>query len=161
MNEMMTVETKHGLKVNGKNMDLQIFTDADSNEDFFKSNKKTTADYRAAMAQAIGKTGKIAKITMMAFGTGGEIDSQANPAPPSDNGPLNTIVITKDITSVTYPIETTTCFEARIEPGEVTAAINEVALITETGETAAKARMLTSKGVDAESGLIFEWNVAF
>lgn len=40
-------------------------------DDFFLSNKKTTTDYRAALAQAVGSTGIISKITKMAFGTGG------------------------------------------------------------------------------------------
>lgn len=130
-------------------------------DDFFLSNKKTTTDYRAALAQAIGTTGTIAKITKMAFGVNGEIDEQGNPAPPSDNGPLNEQVIEKGITEVTYPVSTTVCFEARIGQGEVTAAINEVALIDENGTTAAKMRLLTSKGTDAESGLIFKWYVEF
>ena len=91
----------------------------------------------------------------------GETDEQGNPAPPSDNGNLNNVVLTKDITSVTYPVETSVCFEAEIEAGEYTGAINEVALIDEEEQTAAKMRLLTSKGVDAESGAIFKWTVEF
>lgn len=132
-----------------------------SPDDFLASNKKTTADYRAALAQAIGTTGTIAKITHMAFGDAGEVDEQGNPLPPTENGPLNNVVITKPITAVTYPVQTTACFEAEILQGEVTAAINEVALIDSAGNTAAKMRLLTSKGTDAESGLIFRWYVEF
>ena len=130
-------------------------------DDFFQSNKKTTIDYRAALANAIGTSGSIAKIVSMAFGTGGEIDAQGNPAAPSENGPLQTLVLTKAIKTVSYPVATTACFEAEIEAGEVTAAINEAALIDANGNTAAKMRLLTSKGTDAESGLIFKWYVEF
>ena len=126
-----------------------------------KSNKKTTTDYRTAFAQAIGTTGTISKIVKMAFGTDGEDDGQGNPAPPTDNGPLNNVVLTKNIKEVTYPVETSVCFEAEIEAGEYTGAINEVALIDEQEQTAAKMRLLTSKGVDAESGAIFKWTVEF
>ncbi len=130
-------------------------------EDFFLSNKKTTTDYRAALAQGVGSTGVISKITKMAFGTAGEVDEQGNPSPPSDNGDLNTVVLMKNIQAVTYPVNTTVCFEAEIAVGEITAAINEVALIAEDGTTAAKMRLLTSKGTDAESGLIFRWYMEF
>ena len=97
----------------------------------------------------------------MAFGIAGETDEQGNPAPPTDNGSLNNVVLTKNIKEVTYPVETSVCFEAEIEAGEYTGAINEVALIDEEEETAAKMRLLTSKGVDAESGAIFKWTVEF
>ena len=130
-------------------------------DDFFLSNKKTTTDYREALAQAVGSTGLISKITKMAFGTGGEVDEQGNPSPPSDNGNLNAVALIKNIQAVTYPISTTVCFEAEITVGEITAAINEVALIAEDGTTAAKMRLLTSKGTDAESGLIFKWYMEF
>lgn len=153
----MHFENKHSLEVNG--IDLQVFAGADN--DFLNSNKRTTEDYRAALAKAIGETGTIAKITQMAFGTGGEADLQGNPMPPTGNGPLNEVVLTKDLSEVTFPVPTTACFEARIEMGEVTAAINEVALIDEDGNTAAKMRLLTSKGTDAESGLVFKWYVEF
>jgi hypothetical protein len=132
-----------------------------SADDFLLSNKKTTTDYRAAMAQAIGTTGVISKITSMAFGNAGEVDGQGNPVPPSDNGPLNNVVLTKNLKSITYPIPTTVCFEAEILQGEITIAINEVALIDESGDTAAKMRLLTSKGTDGESGLIIRWYVEF
>ncbi|WP_288839242.1 hypothetical protein [uncultured Megasphaera sp.] len=131
------------------------------NNTFLKSNKKTTATYRAALAQAIGTSGTIAKIVKMAFGTGGETDSQGNPVPPGDDGNLNTVVLTKDITAVTYPVATSVAFEATIAAGEFTGSINEVALIDANNRTAAKIRLLTSKGVDAESGLNFKWTVEF
>lgn len=123
--------------------------------------KKTTADYRALFAQAIGTTGTIPKIVKMAFGTGGEVDEQGNPAPPSDNGPLNNVVLTKAITAVTYPVDTTVQFTAEILAGDVTAIINEIALIDENENTAAKMRLLTPKGVDDESGFISNWSVEF
>lgn len=150
------VNVKNTLEVNG-----QPVAAAAGNEDFFLSNKKTTTDYRAALAQAIGTTGTIAKIVKMSFGTGGETDAQGNPAPPANNGPLNAAVLTVNIKSVTYPVETTVCFEAEIPVGTVTAAINEVALIAEGDVTAARMRLLTSKGTDAESGLNFKWNMEF
>lgn len=153
----MHFESKHKVEVSG--MDLQVF--ANAADDFLQSNKRTTEDYRAALAKAIGETGALPKITQMAFGTGGEADLQGNPLPPTGNGPLNEVALTKDIAEVTFPVPTTACFEARIEMGELTAAINEVALIDEAGNTAAKMRLLTSKGVDAESGLIFKWYVEF
>lgn len=130
-------------------------------DDFLASNKRTTEDYRAALAQAIGTTGKIAKVVKMAFGVGGEADLQGNPMPPTGNGPLNDVVLTKAIAEVTYPVATTVCFMAEIAMGEVTAAINEVALVDEDDNTVAKMRLLTSKGTDAESGLIFRWYVEF
>lgn len=153
--QKMTVN--HTLAINGE----PVATSAAGNEDFFLSNKKTTTDYRALYAQAIGTTGTIPKIVKMSFGTGGEVDDQGNPAPPGDNGPLNMAVLTVDIKSVSYPIETTVSFEAEIPIGTVTAAINEVALIAEGDITAARQRLLTSKGTDAESGLNFRWNMEF
>lgn len=133
----------------------------DGNDQFFLSNKKTTTDYRAALAQAVGTTGTIPKIVKMAFGTGGESDDQGNPLPPSDNGPLNNQVLVKDISSVSYPVPTTVKFRAEVQKGDTTAAINEVALIAADGTVAAKMRMLTSKGIDAESGAIFDWSMEF
>lgn len=132
-----------------------------NNDDFLLSNKKTTTDYRADLAQAVGTTGSIPKIIKMAFGNDGEHDDQGNPLPPSGNGPLNNVVLTKDVKIVTYPVSTTVCFEAEILAGELTIAINEVALIAEDGTTAAKMRMLTPKGVDGESGLIVRWYMEF
>lgn len=145
----LNITTAHTLSIN------------DADTDFLMSNKKTTIDYRAALAQAIGTTGTIAKITKMAFGTAGETDDQGNPLPPTDNGALNNTVLIKDIKNVTYPVSTTVCFEAEILKGEITAAINEVALIAADGTIAAKMRLLTSKGTDAESGLTFRWYVEF
>lgn len=141
---------------------LEVTALGDFNQDtFLQTNKKTTATYRAALAQAIGTTSTIAKVTKMAFGTGGEVDDQDNPVAPTDDGPLNNVVLSKTIKSVTYPIATSVCFEAEISAGEITAAINEVALIDDQERTVAKMRLLTSKGVDAESGLNFKWTVEF
>ena len=145
------------LSVNGEAVPAAEF-DRDT---FFKSNKKTTATYRAALAQAIGTTGTIAKVVKMAFGTAGETDDQGNPAPPSDDGNLNNVVLTKNIKAVTYPVATSVCFEAEILAGEYTGDINEVALIDEQDRTAAKMRLLTIKGIDAESGAVFRWTVEF
>jgi len=156
MSDTQNIDVKNTLEVNGEPVPA-----AAGNTDFFLSNKKTTTDYRAALAQAIGTTGTIAKIVKMSFGTGGETDDQGNPAPPGNNGPLNMPVLTVDIKSVTYPVSTTVCFEAEIPIGTVTAAINEVALIAEGDVTAARMRLLTSKGTDAESGLVFKWNMEF
>ena len=153
---MSNVNATHTLAINGVGVQSEFDQDT-----FLKSNKKTTTDYRTAFAQAIGTTGTISKIVKMAFGTDGEDDGQGNPAPPTDNGPLNNVVLTKNIKEVTYPVETSVCFEAEIEAGEYTGAINEVALIDEQEQTAAKVRLLTSKGVDAESGAIFKWTVEF
>ena len=153
---MSNVNTTHTLTVNGVGVQSEFDQDT-----FLQSNKKTTTDYRAAFAQAIGTTGTIAKIVKMAFGTAGEVDGQGNPAPPSDNGNLNNVVLTKNITSVTYPVETSVQFEAEIEAGDYTGDINEVALIDEEERTAAKMRLLTSKGIDAESGAVFRWTVEF
>lgn len=91
----------------------------------------------------------------------GVTDAQGNPAVPTDNGPLNRVVLTKDITGITYPIPTTVQFEVEIQPDEFTGEINEVALIDKAGNTAAKMRLLTDKGIDAESGAIFRWQVEF
>lgn len=161
MNDSLKVKINHKLEVNG--IDLQLFADGESTaaDDFLKSNKKVTTDYRVALARAIGETGTLPKITQMAFGVAGEVDEQGNPLPPGDNGPLNEVLLTKDITTVSFPVPTTVCFEARIEMGDATAAINEVALIDADGGTAARIRLLTSKGIDAESGLIFKWYVEF
>lgn len=152
---MSDVNLTHTLNVDGAT--VRAF----DNDTFLKSNKKTTTDYRTAFAHAIGTTGTISKIVKMAFGTQGEVDGSGNPAPPTDNGPLNNVVLTKNIKEVTYPVETSVCFEAEIEAGEYTGAINEVALIDEQEQTAAKMRLLTSKGVDAESGAVFKWTVEF
>lgn len=157
MSNTQNINPKQSLSINGEPAPLAEF-DQDT---FLKSNKKTTTDYRTAFAQAIGTTGRISKIVKMAFGIAGGTDEQGNPAPPTDNGSLNNVVLTKNIKEVTYPVETSVCFEAEIEAGEYTGAINEVALIDEEEETAAKMRLLTSKGVDAESGAIFKWIVEF
>lgn len=147
MSEIKTIQT---LSIDGIDVDT-----------FLQSNKKTTTDYRAAFAQAIGTTGTIDNITQMAFGDKGETDAQGNPAVPTDNGALNRVVLTKDITGITYPIPTTVQFEVEIQPDEFTGEINEVALIDKSGNTAAKMRLLTDKGIDAESGAIFRWQVEF
>lgn len=157
MSDIQNINPKQTLTINGKAVPLAEF----NQDTFLQSNKKTTTDYRAAFAQAIGTTGTIAKIVKMAFGTAGEVDEQGNPAPPSDNGNLNNVVLTKDITSVTYPVETSVCFEAEIKAGDYTGDINEVALIDEEERTAAKMRLLTSKGIDAESGAVFRWTIEF
>ena len=155
MSDTQNINPTQTLEINGKPAPLAEF----NQDTFLQSNKKTTTDYRAAFAQAIGTTGTIAKIVKMAFGTNGEIDSQGNPAPPSDNGNLNNTVLTKNIKTVTYPVNTSVCFEAEIEAGDYTGDVNEVALIDSQSRTAAKMRLLTSKGIDAESGAIFRWTV--
>lgn len=157
MSDTQNINPTQTLEINGKPAPLAEF----NQDTFLQSNKKTTTDYRAAFAQAIGTTGTIAKIVKMAFGTAGEVDGQGNPAPPSDNGNLNNVVLTKNITSVTYPVETSVQFEAEIEAGDYTGDINEVALIDEEERTAAKMRLLTSKGIDVESGAVFRWTVEF
>lgn len=157
MSNTQNINPKQTLAVNGEAVPLAEF----NQDTFLQSNKKTTTDYRAAFAQAIGTTGQIAKIVKMAFGIAGETDDQGNPAPPSDNGNLNNVVLTKDITSVTYLVETSVQFEAEIEAGDYTGNINEVALIDEEERTAAKMRLLTSKGIDAESGAVFRWTIEF
>jgi hypothetical protein len=142
--------------------DLQLFADGTSTDsDFLSNNKLTTTLYRKLLAQAVGTTGTIAKITRMAFGDKGETDDQGNPAPPSAAGDLNNVVATIDIESVDYTADNIVCFTATIEKGTISAAINEVALITEDGQTAAKMRLLTDKGVDAETSLMFKWSIEF
>ena len=157
MSDTQNINPTQILEINGEPAPLAEF----NQDTFLQSNKKTTTDYRAAFAQAIGTTGTIAKIVKMAFGTAGEVDGQGNPAPPSDNGNLNNVVLTKTIKNVTYPVETSVQFEAEIEAGDYTGDINEVALIDEDDRTAAKMRLLTSKGIDAESGAVFRWTVEF
>ena len=157
MSDTQNINPTQTLEINGKPAPLAEF----NQDTFLQSNKKTTTDYRAAFAQAIGTTGTIAKIVKMAFGTNGEIDSHGNPALPSDNGNLNNTVLTKNIKTVTYPVNTSVCFEAEIEAGDYTGNINEVALIDEEERTAAKMRLLTSKGIDAESGAVFRWTIEF
>ena len=157
MSDTQNINPTQTLAINGEPAPLAEF----NQDTFLQSNKKTTTDYRAAFAQAIGTTGQMAKIVKMAFGIAGETDDQGNPAPPSDNGNLNNVVLTKNITSVTYPVETSVQFEAEIEAGDYSGNINEVALIDEEERTAAKMRLLTSKGIDAESGAVFKWTVEF
>lgn len=157
MSDTQNINPVQTLEINGEAVALAEF----NKDTFLQSNKKTTTDYRAAFAQAIGTTGTIAKITKMAFGTAGETDGQGNPAPPSDNGDLNNVVLTKTIKNVSYPVDTSVCFEAEIEAGDYTDDINEVALIDAQNRTAAKMRLLTSKGIDAESGAVFKWTVEF
>ncbi|WP_110955763.1 hypothetical protein [Anaerosinus massiliensis] len=143
-----------------ENQEVEITSTVDV-DDFLLSNKKTTIDFRKALAHAVSETGKISKIIKMAFGNGGETDDQGNPEVPSDTGGLNNLLLTKDISIITYPSETSVCFECEIAAGELTANINEVALIGENDETFAKMRLYTSKGTDAESGLVFKWTLEF
>lgn len=143
-------------------MDLQLFADGEtSTAEFLANNKKTTDYYRAALAQAVGTSGTITKITQMAFGDQGEESEDGNPLPPSSTGGLNHVVLTVDLDSVTYPQDNKVCFQATIEAGATTATINEIALIDEDGETAAKIRLLTGKGVDEETSLVIKWNMEF
>lgn len=150
MSDTLTNDTVQTLSVD----DIDVDT-------FLESNKKTTTSYRQAFAKAMGETGTLSPIVKMAFGDGGETDSQGNPAVPSDSGDLNNVVLTKTLDGVTYPTTTSVCFQCTINAGETTASINEVALIADDGTTAAKMRLLTDKGVDAESGCIFKWTVEF
>ena len=144
-------------------MNLQLFADGtDSSAEFLKNNKVTTALYRKLLAQAVGKTGTISKITQMAFGDAGETDEQGNPAPPKETGDLNNVVLTKDLDTVYFSADNVVVFQATLEAGDAKATnINEIALIDEAGETAAKIRLLTSKGVDAETSLVFKWSLEF
>lgn len=144
-------------------MNLQLFADGtDSSAEFLKNNKVTTALYRKLLAQAVGKTGTISKITKMAFGDAGETDEQGNPAPPKETGDLNNVVLTKDLDTVYFSEDNVVVFQATLEAGDATATnINEIALIDEAGETAAKIRLLTSKGVDDETSLVFKWSLEF
>lgn len=155
----LLINNKHELEVSNLDFDIQLF--ASNDDDFFNSNKKTTAEYRELLAKAISSTGTIPKIVKMAFGDAGEEDSQGNPLPPKGAGPLNRVVLTKDIEQVTYPDSTSVCFQCTVNGGEAQAKINEVALIDENGDTAAKVRLFSSKAVDAETGLIFKWTVEF
>ena len=142
--------------------DLQLFADgSDTSTDFLANNKLTTVVYRGLLAQAVGSTGTIERITKMAFGDQGETDDQGNPAPPTATGDLNNVVATVDLDSVTFTADNIVCFQATLEKGSTSAAINEVALVTEGGKTAAKMRLLTSKGVDAETQLVFKWSIEF
>lgn len=143
-------------------MRLQLFAGSGSNNaDFLKNNKVTTVLYRKLLAHAVGQTGTISKITKMAFGDAGETDLQGNPAPPTETGDLNNVVLTKTLDNITFPSDNAVTFQATINAGEITKNINEIALIDEAGETAAKIRLLTSKGVDAETSLVFKWTLEF
>lgn len=139
--------------------DVQL--EAVNPDDFLANNKRTTEFWRAALAQAIATTGKIDIVKQIAFGTGGEADDQGNPLPPTGNGNLNNVVLVKDVIEVTFPVPATACFKAEIQKGEITAEINEVALLDSKGNTVAKMRLLTRKGLDAETSLIFRWYVEF
>ena len=139
---------------------LQLFADGEST-DFLSENKVTTTLYRGLLAQAVGKTGTIEKITQMAFGDQGETDDSGNPAPPSSEGDLNHIVLTVDIESVDFTADNIVCFTATVAKGATDASINEVALITSGGKTACKMRLASDKGVDAETSLIFKWSIEF
>ena len=147
----MKIETK---------FNLQLFADGES-KDFLSENKVTTTLYRGLLAQAVGKTGTIEKITQMAFGDQGETDDSGNPAPPSSEGDLNHTVLTVKISSVTYTASNIVCFTATIAKGATNASINEVALITSGGKTACKMRLASDKGVDAETALTFKWSIEF
>lgn len=141
---------------------LQLFAEGESTDGGFLSNNKlTTSLYRKLLAEAVGKTGTISKITKMAFGDQGETDEQGNPALPSLDGDLNNVVLTVELDSVEYTADNVVCFNATVAKGATTAQINEVALITENDETAAKMRLLTSKCVDAETQLTFAWSIEF
>lgn len=135
---------------------------ADTNNDsFFNVNKLTTDNYRDAMAHAVGSTGTIARVTKMGFGDQGDIDSDGNPVPPTSTGPLNHVILVKNVNEITYPEPYTVCFRAEIDPGEITAEINEVALMDDDENTLAKIRLFNGKGVDEESGLVFKWKMEF
>ena len=68
MSDTQNINPKQSLSINGEPAPLAEF----NQDTFLQSNKKTTTDYRAAFAQAIGTTGQIAKIVKMAFGIAGE-----------------------------------------------------------------------------------------
>lgn len=141
---------------------LQLFADGETaTSDFLSENKVTTTLYRGLLAQAVGKTGTIERITQMAFGDQGETDDQGKPAPPSSEGDLNHTVLTVDIESVDFTADNIVCFTATVEKGATDASINEVALITSGGKTACKMRLASDKGVDAETSLMFKWSIEF
>lgn len=139
---------------------LQLFADGETT-DFLSENKVTTTLYRGLLAQAVGKTGTIEKITKMAFGDQGETDDTGQPAPPSADGNLNHTVLTVNISKIEFTADNIVCFTATIAKGATTASINEVALITSAGKTACKMRLATDKGVDAETALTFKWSIEF
>lgn len=143
--------------------DLQLFADGteDTSTEFLANNKLMTAAYRGLIAKAVGSTGTIDKITKMAFGDKGETDEQGNPAPPSNTGDLNNVVATADIEKIEFPSDNLVSFTTTLAAGTAATGINEVALVTEGGVTAAKMRLLTSKGVDVETSLIFTWSIEF
>ena len=150
-------------KFEPRKFDLQLFADGseDDASEFLANNKLMTVAYRGLLAKAVGSTGTIDKITKMAFGDKGETDEQGNPAPPSNTGDLNHVVATSDIETVEFPTDNMVRFTTTLAAGTVATGINEVALVTEGGVTAAKMRLLTSKGVDVETNLIFTWSIEF
>lgn len=58
MSDTQNINPTQTLEINGKPAPLAEF----NQDTFLQSNKKTTTDYRAAFAQAIGTTGTIAKL---------------------------------------------------------------------------------------------------
>ncbi len=130
-------------------------------DEFYAINKVTTQAFREALAQAIGNTGNISKIIKIALGNGGDVDSQGNPAPPSDTGDLNNVILTKDIQTVLHPDTGSVEFQVELEAGELTGNINELALIDENGVTCAKTRLANDMGVNNDVGLVLAWTITF
>lgn len=85
-----------------------------------------------------GEIDKLAKITHMAFGSGG-VDEDGNPLMPSETQTeLNSEICRIPIESVKYPIPTTARYTATLPIGEYTAQkFNEFALVDEDGHLCA------------------------
>ena len=130
-------------------------------DDFFTVNKKPTHAMRDAIVRALGSGDTLPQITRMQFGTGGAVDDSGNPLPPTDTGGLNNAVLTVPISVVEYIGKGAVRLTGRIEPDTLYDNINEAALLSSDGTAFAKYRMLTAKGMDAETGIIFEWTLEF
>lgn len=142
--------------------DLQLFADGKSvSSDFLSENKITTKLYRKLLAHAVGETGTIDRITKMAFGDQGETDDSGQPAVPSSEGDLNHTILTVDISSVEFTDDNIVCFTGNIEKGGLSGTVNEVALLSSSGETACKMRLASDKGVDSETSLQIKWSIEF
>lgn len=131
-------------------------------EEFYKVNKVTTVNYRVALAKAIGETGTLPVIKQIAFGDKGDVDSYGNPTTPNDSSDLNRQLIAKDITKVSFSGDGSVTFETELSAGDIqSTGVNELALIDENGDTAAKIRLASDMGINREIGAIVRWTVIF
>lgn len=109
---------------------------------------------RKKMAEASHTTGKLAKITHIALGSGGVNTDGSVKAPLADATKLNTEVIRKAYTSSTKISDTSYEYTIKLGADELVGTyISEMALIDEDGDVAAFSNFL-AKGKD-ETEVIF------